>query len=64
MGVPGRDVEHSYLLQGILVEVSDVTLGDFTPPKIPRKGSNGDILSAVFNISLAGDVEGGCEGMG
>ena len=58
IGAPGEDVERSRLVEGILLEVSNLTSEEFFPGKIPRKGPNGEILTAVFNTSLAGDVEG------
>ena len=60
LAVAGQPASESQLVEGILVEVTDMFPRDFSAEEIPRRGKGGEIVTAVFSVSLAGDVGGGC----
>ena len=60
-GCAGQPLEESRLLHGVAIEVNDAQLlaqleegGDSI-----KRTNEGDILTAIFNVSLAGDFEDG-----
>ena len=62
LAVAGQPTSESQLVEGVLVEAADIFSNDISVEAIPRRGKNGEIVTAIFTVSLAGDVGGLCVG--
>ena len=60
LAVAGQPTSESQLVEGVLVEAANTFPNDISVEAIPRRGKNGEIVTAIFNVSLAGDVGGLC----